>query len=117
MDLNLPCYVPPNERARLIYQNGFCAKMRRIAARPVVAAINAENSDAACDAALHLAGMQLGLYRRHTRKAIGGVDLRTNKGAWDGGEVAEVSAAGDEFGKSIKFDTLTLSKSLNFAIL
>lgn len=44
MDLNLPCYVPPNERARLIYQNGFCAKMRRIAARRVVAAVNAEDS-------------------------------------------------------------------------
>ena len=46
MDLNLPCYVPPNERARLIYQNGFCAKMRRIAARRVAAVMNAEKIDA-----------------------------------------------------------------------
>jgi len=42
MDFNLPCYVPPNERACLIYQNRFRVKMRRIAARRVVAALNAE---------------------------------------------------------------------------
>lgn len=55
-------------------------------------------------------------FRRDAGQAMGGADLRT-EGAWDGGEVAEFKAAGDEFGKSIKFDTLTLSKSLNFAIL
>jgi len=67
-------------------------------------------------AALHAAGAEPALHRRDAREAVGG-DRRAAEGLGHDGQDAKVAEAADEFGKTIKFATLTLSKNLNFAIL